>query len=333
MIKKSYLLKSVGALLIVANLLVACASSDNLKVSSASLTGFCLVTGLEREPVDTEKVVIYSTDNVHREAIMNEEDLEHCPQPPEYYEYIGYVEGISQTPISSNLRDYYRDIDYDERHLPIYMGEQEIQFRKHALDQLKKNASTIGANGIILTSVNFERGITDPYDYALCVAAGWAVYVPPEDFSTINTRINDDKQEKCGKFQIYIEPPQQYEILEDVSSRKDFDYDTDSPSRAINKALEELKKKVIKKGGNALYISKIVRKENTRKAGFLESLLDLIVGYNVDKLEKWPEKESREESFKSSWTEAHSGPSLKPEWYVDRKYVIFGKAIKIPCDN
>jgi uncharacterized protein YbjQ (UPF0145 family) len=227
--------------------------------TDANLTGFCIITGNEKGPSNSEEVIIYRKSHVPItaqaylikgtlvEVSEREEDFASLPQLPESYEYIGYVEGIKQLKTPENV---------ELTHSIILNLWKECS--SHALELMRQNATKIGANGVVLTNINYERGYSDS-DHHLCVAAGWAVHVTPEDFSSINK----EKKEKCGEFQIYIDAPKKYEVLGVVSSNQEFEYlrAYTTPSQAIKKGFEDLKQKVIKMGGNGLYIKSIVRNE------------------------------------------------------------------------
>jgi len=317
------------ALIAMVLLLGACATAD--------LTGVSLKMGTEREPTAYENVEIYSLTEVQRIDIEYEEDLKSHPHPPEYYEYIGYVEGICEASIpkvTGDIHEFFPGELYEKDASPSVSNKNKA--RSCTLEQLKKNAAAMGANAVFLTSINYvhEGGYYEylPSKYELYVVAGWAVYVPPKDLTSDNARKIHRRQEGCKKVQIYIEPPWQCQILGDVSSRQEFLYrdvwewaGDQTPSDAIGEALNELKKTVIKMDGNALYIKEIaLTEEFDQMDGIMDALFD---SYVLDPIDKKldPEGYKRKKQQQRIYGD--------PDVYINKYYIISGQAICVPCDE
>jgi uncharacterized protein YbjQ (UPF0145 family) len=320
------------------------------------LTGVSIITGNGREPTDFEEVKLYLRADVQSEAIDSGEDLEFYHQPPKDYECIGYVEGVYEEAVSKDRAQYYRLMGFESAS-SRYLVKKEKEFRSCALKCLRKNAARMGANGVFLTSINYERGYSYPEkDHALCAATGWAVYVPPEEVVSNIAKLNDHKRGRCRKFQIFIEPPEQYEALGDISSSPQDFYYTDvfgligmhTPTHAIQIALDELKRKTKKMNGNALYIREIARKELVEYDPLfpiLANIIDTAVeakvdDYLVDKgFKKKKEKENMtplEELgriiYGDGGGEIHIEDDQEGIFYW-KYYVISGQAIKVPCND
>jgi uncharacterized protein YbjQ (UPF0145 family) len=304
--------------------------------TDANLTGVSIITGIERQPSDWEKVKIYlkspitipvtryhSKSGTLIEVDEGEEDLASFSQLPESHEYIGYVEGIKQFKAPK-----------DQEYTYVEIVNLRKESRSHALKLIKQNAARMGADGVVLTCIIYEKGYSGS-DYGMCVIGGWAVHVPVDDFPSNNAQINNDKKEKCGEFQIYIDPPQQYEILGKVSSSQVYEYfDTwTTPTSAMKEGLKDLEKKVIKMGGNGLYIKSIVRGGKVNEFSVLFDALFEI--YVEDPIEKKldPEGYKRRHSIGAMLFGRHDSSDEFTWIYSDRCYLISGYAIKVPCGD
>jgi hypothetical protein len=217
-----------------------------------------VLIGTERQPADHEQVVLYE-------------------KPPERYELIAYVEGWHGYKDSSTVKKIY----------------------PRAVEKMKKAAAGIGANGVVQVSIvrvyNLDTR-TQPYGQ-MWTASGWAVYVPDGAEALSDTDVQGGEREKEQGVRIFIELPEECEILRDLFSRGDFTYfQLTSPAdlsaaSAVQKALDELKQKVLELEGNGLYIRKIRKRSESRSGleGLLEMMEDIFLddgsstyGYQVD---------------------------------------------------
>jgi uncharacterized protein YbjQ (UPF0145 family) len=318
----------------------ACATPD--------VTGTNLIIGIEKEPIDFQNVQIYITDNcvinfgimqLYSESNSMEKELKKIieilsiSQVPDIFEYVAYIEGIKQVD--------FEDIKWSSYRMLIKSEEVRLD----ALEQIKINAARLGANGIILTSIDYENGKIDDL---MCVASGWAIYVP-EDGTTLISRKKNKAKEKCDEFQTLIELPEQYETLGNLSAKQEFRYlhtggkIAPTPNRVIETMVDELKKEVKKLNGNALYIKEIIRKEESHTSeslGLFGEILDVATQhYIVDPImervdpEKYPCRISIAEAMGGKGCPTLGVFSSSGDVFFTKYYIITAKAIKVHCNN
>jgi len=192
---------------------------------------------------------------VAREPIDHEQ-VDVYSKPPQRYEIVGYVEG-------------WQSID------PFLTSEG---VDRRALLAMRKNAAKMGANGVILNSIDHERIYTGgQYATSLFrVASGWSIYASGEE-NTSEFTGNEHEAKRNETIQIYIEPPDNHKVLGEVISRQKCESYMLTPllgtKGAIVKSIEDLKQQAIKMGGNGLYVSRISRVKEYEKADLVDTLL------------------------------------------------------------
>ena len=182
---------------------------------------------------------------------LNYEQVKIYPAPPPRYDVVGYVEGLQG-----------RD---------LFMTQEKQELK--ALQSMRKRAAQMGANGAVLTSIEYRTDYnSDPVTYdGLCYCTGWAVYVPEGEPDSKGGGVKSGKRASDKGYKIYIEPPVGCEILGQVSSRREYWFLPNST--VIGMGLDDLKLQVLEMGGNGLYVLDVRKEEEVKHADILESVL------------------------------------------------------------